>query len=309
MPANGNPFAKLGVKGQEQLKAPKPCNVRVVNGNISFIPGECGEPAIENNIFFWGFLFTDLIVNVLMTWCGVPLWSIFCRPFTHGLPRFAQCGCNFEPFTSMDDGLPCFRPRKQQWEVLMEDTNARLKSMERLLSAEAHIRRSMRNRFKARLAKLEGSKSVNTASTRRRTDAVVTSEVARRVNAEADALGKENKGGLVNKSSVCIRTWVVQENFHLAEHLLHDIARAMHEESDGFKGMVVVTPGTYRNSRSFRNPSLAMPFQPKVIISHTPFASLLNRFTPTHQLYSTHSLSLPQRTRARSLFNRKSQIK
>ena len=154
MPANGNPFAKLGVKGQEQLKAPKPCNVRVVNGNISFIPGECGEPAIENNIFFWGFLFTDLIVNVLMTWCGVPLWSIFCRPFTHGLPRFAQCGCNFEPFTSMDDGLPCFRPRKQQWEVLMEDTNARLKSMERLLSAEAHIRRSMRNRFKARLQNL-----------------------------------------------------------------------------------------------------------------------------------------------------------
>ena len=64
--------------------------MHVVNNTASFTPGECGSPRIENNIFFWGFLITDCIVNVLMTWFGVPLWSILCRPFTHGLPRFAQ---------------------------------------------------------------------------------------------------------------------------------------------------------------------------------------------------------------------------
>ena len=45
------------------------------------------------------------------------------------------------------------------------------------------------------------------------------------VNAEADALGKENKGGL----STSLRSAFGRGLYrHLMEHLLHDIARAMH---------------------------------------------------------------------------------
>ena len=240
-------FAALGIRGQPDLAPSEPCimDVNSTTNQAQFIPGECGRTAVKNDIMFWGFLFTDLIVNVLMTWFGVPCWSIMCRPFTHGAPRFAQCGCNFEPFTTMDDGLPCFRPRKQQWELVLEDTNARLKSMEKMLVAETRLRSSLRNRFKARLAKLEGGgKAVATNATRARTDSVVTAKVQRRIKAEMDSLDAQGPNGIGMRSSICIRAWVTQDNIPQAETLLHDIAKAQ-EESAGFKGMVVSTPSTF----------------------------------------------------------------
>ena len=247
LPDRHNPFAFLGVKGQDEWQAPTDCVMKIINNTASFTPGECGSPRIENNIFFWGFLFTNFIVNAFMVWFAVPLWSIVCRPFTHCMPKFAQCGCNFEPFTTMDDGLPCFRPRKQQWEYLLEESNNRLKNMEKLLAAEAHLRRSIHNRFKTRLSKLEGSKGINASSTRMQTDSIQ-SKVRKRVNAEIDAFQKKGGDGLDSDSLVCIRTWVQQDNFGPADNMLHDTAYAMHVGAAGFKGMVVITPGTFLNS-------------------------------------------------------------
>lgn len=227
-------FPTVGDIGQRDLAQPTPCIVV----NNSFIPGECGSPRVENNVMFWGFLITDCIMNVFMLWVGVPFFSILCRPFTHGFPRFAQCGLNCEPFTTLDDGFPCCRPRKKPWEIVLEDTNARLQQMEIQLMQEARLRSSLRNRFRTRLTRLEGKKPNIRTLTAQRSDAVMAAEVHRRVNAEMTGLNNAKNP----KPSVYIETWVVQDNFAQANSLLHDIARAMHDESSGFKGMVVVTP-------------------------------------------------------------------
>jgi len=224
--------------GQPDLAAPIPCVVV----NNTFIPGECGSPRVQNNIFFWGFLLTDCIVNCLMVWFGVPFWSLLCRPFTHGLPRFAQCGCNFEPFTTLDDGLPCCRPRKKPWEVLLEETNARLEQMELQLLQESRFRSSLRNRFRTRLARLEGKKINLSQLSQKRSDSVVSAEVTRRINAEMKGLNSSSSN---TDPSICIETWVIQDNFSQANNLLHDIAQAMKNESPGFKGMMVVTPSKW----------------------------------------------------------------
>ena len=76
----------------------------------------CGSPPHHTNVMFWGFLLTVFIVNFLVVYFVVPVWNWFCRPFTHGVRRFSECGLNYEPFMCLDDGLPCFRPHPAGWE-------------------------------------------------------------------------------------------------------------------------------------------------------------------------------------------------
>ena len=66
--------------------------------------------------------------------------------------------------------------------------------------------------------------------------------MTRRINAEMKGLNSSSSN---TDPSICIETWVIQENFSQANNLLHDIAQAMKNESPGFKGMMVVTPSKW----------------------------------------------------------------
>lgn len=215
----------------------------------------CGSPPHHTNVMFWGFLLTVFIVNFLVVYFVVPVWNWFCRPFTHGVRRFSECGLNYEPFMCLDDGLPCFRPHPAGWEGSVAANEKAIAEATKHLVKLARSQAATRHRLMARLDTME--KDLTPAgeymikkqkadklqeSVRRRVDSeaavMVNNRIAREVKGLQKAMSSGNASGQ-SGASMYIRAYVEPHKQMQAEELLHDITKACYETTPGLLGSIV----------------------------------------------------------------------
>jgi antibiotic biosynthesis monooxygenase (ABM) superfamily enzyme len=207
---------------------------------------------------FWGFLLTVFVVNAIVIWVSVPIWNWILRPFTHGIRRFSECGLNFEPFTCLDDGFPCFRPHPPGWEAAMSANEDAIEDASKRLVKAVRTQNAVRHRLMARIDALEdeifkkGSDGTSTGASkttvdkiseaaRKRVDSVATTAVNLRIKKEVKGMQKaieDNVSG--GEASMYICTCVEPSKQMQAEELLHDIAKAAYDHAEGLLGFLTL---------------------------------------------------------------------
>lgn len=233
---------------QAQVAAATSGTTQSLNQSLSFDP-PCGAKPTKHNVMFWGFLLTVFIVNFIVVYIVVPIFNMMCRPFTHGFPKFAQLGLNVEPFTTLDEGLPCFRPHPRAWEGRVSEAEQRLDQTERRMQRLMRAQIDVRHRHSSRLQRLEraadsgisasdvelgGAKGTGDEERRVRVDTEIREDVAKRIDLEAQAINAAAGDGLSY-----VIAWT--EEPMRAEELLHDISRRA-ANFTGYKGIIVIAP-------------------------------------------------------------------
>ena len=251
------PFLPQAYGGMIPGKPGTPCTIEVLKApsNITF-DNPCGTPPTKVNVMFWGFLLTVFVINALVIWIVVPIWAWICRPFTHGVRRFSECGLNYEPFICLDEGFPCFRPHPAGWESAMAANEAAIEEASKHLVKVVRSQATVRHRLMARIdalerevkkngdgaAKNEVSESIVEAA-RRRVDSQAVSTVnvriAKEVKGLQKALGeKQNAQGTEASMYICVYVEPVKQM--QAEELMHDLSKAAYEHSEGFLGTITM---------------------------------------------------------------------
>ena len=225
--------------------------------NVTF-DNPCGAPPHKINVMFWGFLLTVFVINALVIWIVVPVWNWILRPFTHGIRRFSECGLDFEPFTCLDEGFPCFRPHPAGWEPAVSANERAIEEASKRLVKAVRTQNAVRHRLMARIEALEQGMSKNGSdgtptgasksaidkvgeAARKRVDSQATAAVNIRIKKEVKGLQKAIEDSVSGgEASMYICTCVEPSKQMQAEELLHDIAKAAYDHSKGFLGILTL---------------------------------------------------------------------